>query len=514
MTAQLAGNVRDMPTATNSGKHSVGALAPNPGQDIMTPSTIPVFESPSDLRTKSRIRLPISYRGVAGFVASLDFSIILGSALIATALYNFTTDPGQEEMSRSMAAAVFVAVLFVSATALRNYYSPSRLTSWNEQVRYLLGAWCGTFLILASGVFAGGVGKELSRGTIILFWAVGGVGLLLHRALWRRYLPIALSSGALKGRNAIVISWDEPIGAGFRRSLSSHGYSVAALLVIGAEKEQTARGLDSLISFARGASIDDIFLVPRSRVAAGMGSVLESLRILPFPVTLVPDESTAQLLRSPSYELGPHLAVEIQRPPLSAQEQALKRGFDILLGSVALIATLPLLVFVAIAIALDSPGPVLFRQTRHGFNGLPFKIFKFRTMTVLEDGEIVEQAKRDDRRVTRVGSWLRKSSIDELPQLLNVLRGEMSIVGPRPHAVAHDEYFEKCVENYAFRQHVKSGITGWAQVHGSRGETDTLEKIQQRVDLDLWYIKHWSPQLDFAILLRTIGVVLSGKNAF
>jgi Undecaprenyl-phosphate glucose phosphotransferase len=413
-----------------------------------------------------------------------------------------------------MAAAVFVAVLFISATILRKFYDPSRLMNWNEQVRYIIGAWCGTFLLLASGVFAWGVGKELSRETTLLFWALGGVGLLLHRALWRIYLPVALRSGALKGRNAILVIWNDPIGGTFERSMSNHGYRIAAQLVIGDDEAQTAAGLRSLISFARGASIDDIFLVPRNRREVGMGAVLEALRILPFPVTLVPDDSTAQLLRSPSYELGPHLAVEIQRPPLTAQEQAFKRSFDIVFASLALVASLPLLVLVAIAIALDSRGPVLFRQTRHGFNGKPFKIFKFRTMSVIEDGDFVGQATRGDQRVTRVGAWLRKTSIDEIPQLLNVLRGEMSIVGPRPHAAAHNKYFEKCVENYAFRHHVKSGITGWAQVRGSRGETETVEKIQERVDLDLWYIKHWSPQLDLAILFRTIGVVLSGKNAF
>jgi Undecaprenyl-phosphate glucose phosphotransferase len=513
MVAQLAGDVRDMPNATTASV-TIGSLPPNSRQGDRAPFGIPEFDSAIGLRAKPRVRLPISYRGVPGFVASLDCLIILGSALVAGAFYNFTIEPGPEEFSRGMAAAVFVAVLFVAATALRKFYDPSRLTNWNEQVRYVIGAWCGAFLLLASGVFAWGVGKELSRGTIMLFWATGGVGLLLNRALWRAYLPVALSSGALKGRNAIVISWDEPLGAAFRRSLSNHGYSVAAYLVVSGDDKKMATGLRSLVQFARGASIDDIFLVPSSRLAAGMKSVLESLRILPFPVTLVPDDSTAQLLRSPSYELGPYLAVEIQRPPLSALEQALKRAFDIFFASLALAAGLPLLAFVAVAIALDSPGPVLFRQTRHGFNGLPFKIFKFRTMSVIEDGDLIQQATRDDRRVTRVGAWLRKTSIDELPQLLNVLRGEMSVVGPRPHAVAHDIYFEKCVENYAFRQHVKSGITGWAQVHGSRGETDTIEKIQKRVDLDLWYIKHWSLQLDLAILLRTIGVVLSGKNAF
>ena len=172
-----------------------------------------------------------------------------------------------------------------------------------------------------------------------------------------------------------------------------------------------------------------------------------------------------------------------------------------------------MLVLVAAAIALDSNGPVLFRQTRHGFNGKPFKIFKFRTMSVLEDGEVVSQARPGDQRVTRVGVWLRRSSMDELPQLLNVLSGDMSVVGPRPHAAAHERYFEKIVENYAFRQHVKSGITGWAQVNGARGETDTVEKIKLRVELDLWYIKHWSLYLDLMILLRTVSVVVSGKNA-
>jgi Undecaprenyl-phosphate glucose phosphotransferase len=393
-------------------------------------------------------------------------------------------------------------------------YDPSMLANLSFQVRYVVGAWCGTFLLVASGVLAWGVGKELSRGTVLLFWAAGGVGLIVHRAFWRAYLPAALTSGVLKGRNAIVVTWDEPSSATFKKSMARHGYSLAAQLVVTGDDKATSVGVKNLIDFARGTAIDDIFLVPRNRHSLGIGVVTEALRVLPFPVTLIPDETTAQLLRSPSYDLGPHLAVEVQRAPLTVQELAFKRTFDIVMASLALIAALPFLVAVAIAIAMESDGPVLFRQTRHGFNGRPFKIFKFRTMTVLEDGEIVGQAKRGDRRVTRIGAWLRRTSVDELPQLLNVLRGEMSIVGPRPHAAAHDKYFEKCIDNYAFRHHVKSGITGWAQVHGARGETDTIEKVQKRVDLDLWYIKHWSPRLDFSILLRTVSVVLSGRNAF
>ncbi len=172
------------------------------------------------------------------------------------------------------------------------------------------------------------------------------------------------------------------------------------------------------------------------------------------------------------------------------------------------------MLIVAIAIKLDSDGPILFRQTRHGFNGRPFGIYKFRSMTVLENGDVVQQAKKHDARVTRVGYWIRRFSIDELPQLLNVLYGDMSIVGPRPHASTHDRYFTSAIEKYAFRHHVKSGMTGWAQVNGSRGETETLEKMQKRVELDLWYINNWSIWLDFSIMARTIFVIFAGKNAY
>ena len=145
---------------------------------------------------------------------------------------------------------------------------------------------------------------------------------------------------------------------------------------------------------------------------------------------------------------------------------------------------------------MDSPGPILFRQRRRGFNGRPFQIFKFRTMSVQEDGDCVVAAQRNDSRVTRVGNWLRRTSIDELPQLLNVLQGSMSIVGPRPHALVHDTEFEKLLDNYAYRHHVKPGLTGWAQVHGYRGEMRTVEDIEQRIKYDLWYIDNWTLATD------------------
>jgi exopolysaccharide biosynthesis polyprenyl glycosylphosphotransferase len=179
------------------------------------------------------------------------------------------------------------------------------------------------------------------------------------------------------------------------------------------------------------------------------------------------------------------------------------RTLDVAVACLALLMLAPLLVLVALAIRLDAPGPVLFRQSRTGLNGRVFRIYKFRTMRVLEDGPEVRQASRADRRVTCVGRVLRRTHLDELPQLLNVLRGEMALVGPRPHALAHDEHYGREIPAYRLRFQVKPGMTGWAQVNGARGETPTLEHMQRRIDLDLWYVENRSLGLDLQILVRT-----------
>jgi putative colanic acid biosynthesis UDP-glucose lipid carrier transferase len=195
-------------------------------------------------------------------------------------------------------------------------------------------------------------------------------------------------------------------------------------------------------------------------------------------------------------------------------ERAIKRLTDVVGAGIALVVLSPLFAVVAIAIKLDSSGPVLFRQQRCGFNGRGFSIYKFRTMRVLEDGPLVIQARKVDSRVTRVGKWLRRTSIDELPQLINVLYGSMSLVGPRPHAISQDGQFDKVVRNYAFRRRVKPGLTGWAQIHGCRGPTPNAAAIERRVEYDLWYIDNWSIRLDLAILVQTPIEVLRARNAY
>ena len=211
--------------------------------------------------------------------------------------------------------------------------------------------------------------------------------------------------------------------------------------------------------------------------------------------------------------VGTTRTVELRRSPLTATEQASKRALDLLLASAALVIVAPLIAVVATLIKVDSRGPAFFVQSRIGFNGRQFRIYKFRTMSVAEDGPVIHQATRDDPRNTRIGGLLRRTNIDELPQLWNVIAGDMSLVGPRPHASAHDTKYEEIIANYAFRHHVKPGLTGWAQINGLRGETQTVDMMTRRVEFDLWYIDNWSFWLDFQILLRTLILGLQ-PNAY
>ncbi|HMH20063.1 MAG TPA: exopolysaccharide biosynthesis polyprenyl glycosylphosphotransferase, partial [Burkholderiales bacterium] len=191
----------------------------------------------------------------------------------------------------------------------------------------------------------------------------------------------------------------------------------------------------------------------------------------------------------------------------------IKRASDIALASAILALILPFMLAIAIGVKLSSPGPVLFKQRRYGLDGKEILIYKFRTMTVLEDGKVIRQATRNDRRVTRFGALLRRTSLDELPQFFNVLQGRMSVVGPRPHAVAHNEMYRGLIKGYMIRHKVRPGITGLAQVNGLRGETDTLDKMQARIEHDLAYLRNWSLQLDLQIVVKTVFVLLKKQDA-
>jgi putative colanic acid biosynthesis UDP-glucose lipid carrier transferase len=200
--------------------------------------------------------------------------------------------------------------------------------------------------------------------------------------------------------------------------------------------------------------------------------------------------------------------------PFTGTNELVKRLSDVVLASLILLLVSPLMLAIAFAVKLSSPGPVIFKQRRNGLAGDEIVIWKFRSMTSQDDGDEVRQATRDDPRITRIGALLRRSSLDELPQFFNVLQGHMSIVGPRPHAVAHNEQYRRLIKAYMVRHKVKPGITGWAQIHGHRGETDTLEKMQARVEYDLEYLRNWSLGLDLQIIARTIKLVLFDRKAY
>ena len=473
----------------------------------------PANASRASQSRERRWRLPVAYRALPTIALSIDLAVILVSAIGAEFLYHNLPSGIEGEFSHTIAAAMFVAILFVAAMRIQKLYSPERLIVIDDQARSVLSAWCGAFLILASGVFTWGVSHDLSRGDILMFWAIGAVGLLIHRAVWRVVLPRALESGALRGRTVVSMSCEEAVPQRFADNLSRYGYHILAHFHVPAGEPSAEDVVDNVISLCRTSDVEEVLLFVDPERMTYLRSIAKRLRVLPLPVTLVPFGALAQLFQRAHSDIGDTVAIEIQRAALSPIEQAAKRFIDIVVAVTALTILAPLMISVAIAIKLDSEGPVFFRQTRHGFNGRPFGIYKFRSMTVMEDGEVVRQAQKNDDRVTRVGYWIRRLSIDELPQLLNVVYGDMSIVGPRPHASAHDRYFTSAIEKYAFRHHVKSGITGWAQVRGARGETDTLDKMQRRVELDLWYINNWSIWLDFSIMIRTIFVVFGTENA-
>ena len=210
----------------------------------------------------------------------------------------------------------------------------------------------------------------------------------------------------------------------------------------------------------------------------------------------------------------PKLALVPQAAPHRAAYSGAKRALDLFVAIPALILLSPVMLVIAALIALDFRGPVLFRQTRTGLNGQLFDIFKFRTMNVCENGARIEQAHKNDPRVTRLGRILRRTSLDELPQLINVIKGEMSLIGPRPHALAHDRFYGREIAGYDLRQSVKPGISGWAQVHGHRGATVTISRMRERLAYDVWYSRNASFALDVQIIIRTIGEVISQRNAY
>lgn len=278
--------------------------------------------------------------------------------------------------------------------------------------------------------------------------------------------------------------------------------------------EEILGSIDQLASYVKSHRVDLIYITLPMASQPRIVKLLDELRDTTVSVYFTPDIFLSDLIQARVDTVGGIPVVAVCETPLYGINGPLKRVSDLIIASLILILIAPLMLLIALAIRLESPGPAIFKQRRYGLDGHEIIVYKFRSMRVTEDGPVIRQATQNDSRVTPLGAFLRRSSLDELPQFINVLQGTMSVVGPRPHAVAHNEQYRKLINGYMIRHKVKPGITGWAQVNGLRGETDTLEKMQKRIDFDLAYLRNWSLRWDLEIILKTIFVVWKNKNAY
>jgi putative colanic acid biosynthesis UDP-glucose lipid carrier transferase len=472
--------------------------------------------------THRRAPWSISHRVIAPIAMACDAFVILLMGILSSVVYHYVYYDGilgkSGDVFQSAGLAAVVVALFIPLGKSRDLYNPAELLNLKSQIRKVSIKWLAVLLFLAAVAFTMKAGGNFSRGSTILFAIFGLVALVIERMIWRVVLADGLAVRRFSGRKIVlIVEQGTDSKSGIFEALARHGLQPAHQFVLPADPKDVRgqkRAIAKAISSVRGSNIEEIIVGANLDHWSNLKELLSELRVLPVPVNLVPVGPTSDLFQLPSHTIGDTVTVELQRGPRTIFERAVKRTIDIVVAGTALLLLIPLFLMTAIAIKLDSPGPVIFRQRRSGFNGRQFQIMKFRTMSVLEDGETVVQAKPKDNRVTRVGNWLRRTSIDELPQLFNVLQGNMSIIGPRPHALAHDSEFGNLVANYAYRHHVKPGITGWAQVNGFRGRTCTVADIEKRLELDLWYIDNWGLALDLKIALMTIIEIAQGENAY
>jgi putative colanic acid biosynthesis UDP-glucose lipid carrier transferase len=272
--------------------------------------------------------------------------------------------------------------------------------------------------------------------------------------------------------------------------------------------------LRDLAAYVKTNRIDQIYLALPMASQPRILSLLDDLKDTTVSIFFAPDIFLTDLIQGRMDYVAGVPVVAVCDTPFTGINGLIKRTSDIVLSIIILVLISPLLLAIAIGVKMTSPGPALFRQRRYGLDGKEIVVYKFRSMTVQEDGGVVKQATRNDQRITRLGGFLRRTSLDELPQFINVLQGRMSIVGPRPHAVSHNETYRKLIKGYMVRHKVKPGITGWAQVNGYRGETETVDKMQKRIEYDLEYLRTWSLGLDLWIIVKTVAVVFSDRNAY
>ncbi|WP_162273424.1 undecaprenyl-phosphate glucose phosphotransferase [Sinorhizobium glycinis] len=421
------------------------------------------------------------------------------------------------EYGRNFGLGVVVAALFSTSAHARGLYPGSEPRWPASQIKEVVLIWTAVFLGLSVVALTLKVGDIFSREAVLLFFVAGLGGIIFARLGAKRLFASLTTSNVLaKPQVVIVAQSDVRSLSSVVQAIKASGSDVCQTITLPPASSEAAflECMNKLVEHVRWRSVDEILLAANWADISLIEKITGHLCMVPIPVRLLPDDIVSSLLKRPFVNVGGTRAIELQRAPLTVSQLLRKRLFDLLLTSAALPFILPLLAVVAALVALESKGPVLFCQRRVGFNGRPFKIYKFRTMTILEDGAVVPQACRGDPRVTRIGRLLRRTSLDEIPQLWNVLKGDMSLIGPRPHALAHDSEYSQIISFYTARHKVKPGITGWAQINGWRGATPQVDMMIRRVEHDMWYVNNWSIWLDVKILLLTIPRVWTGRNAY
>ncbi|WP_156254854.1 undecaprenyl-phosphate glucose phosphotransferase [Sandarakinorhabdus oryzae] len=457
-------------------------------------------------------------------VRMLEFLAVGGSGLwlIASA----PTDLGFNDELYARITLIASLAFAVLAESLGSYDIEAQFSlrlGW----RRVLMAWTMAALFLITMGFLLKSSENVSRAWAISWFATGGVALLFTRVVTTMWVRRLKQRGTFNERVAIFGAG--PQGVRFAEYVQAHDRLTITLVGIFDDRRPDrlpteAAGvpvlgnLSTLIGMIRDGLIDQVVVALPWAAERRLQDVMARLVLTPVKVRLAPDLVSFTFAHRPVVILGDVPVMTLFERPISGLSGIAKTIEDKLLAALILVAVSPIMLLAALAVRLDSSGPILFRQPREGFNNSTFRCFKFRTMYHDQlEYKNINQASRDDPRITRVGRFLRRTSIDELPQLFNVLMGDMSLVGPRPHAAstrAGGRLFSDVVQSYAARHKVKPGITGWAQVRGWRGETDTEEKLIKRIEHDLYYIENWSIWLDLYILVRTVGAVLLPRNAF
>lgn len=357
---------------------------------------------------------------------------------------------------------------------------------------------------------------------VIQCWfATTALALFLAHVALRAYIRREHRLG--RGRRAVIVGGNDA-GERLGRRLSSNEYLLTDFLgyfddrcvdrMVEPARQQHLGHTRELRNFIDREHVEVVYIALPISQKERISALLDSLKDSTASVYLVPDIFIYDLIQARIDQIGSVPIIAILETPLTSVNAFNKRAADVLISVVILVMISPLLALVALAVKLTSHGPIIFKQRRYGLNGEEIMVYKFRSMRVCEDGDQIRQATKDDDRVTAIGRFLRKTSLDELPQFINVLQGRMSVVGPRPHAVAHNEIYRKQILGYMLRHKVKPGITGWAQVNGLRGETNSLDKMADRVQFDLDYLRNWSLSLDLIIILKTIWLVFKDVKAY